>query len=115
LQQANHKFQRAGQYVIDWGHELEAQYQKYISSHGHRSTTTSTATKRAAPADGGGTTKKIKTENVGEEEMRERFESGTVDKLTLPILKEFLAAKKMAVAGKKAELVDRVIGYFESK
>lgn len=47
--------------------------------------------------------------------MRQRFENGTVDKLTLPVLKEFLVGKKLAAGGKKAELVDRVNVYFETK
>ncbi|KAF2434498.1 putative DSB repair complex subunit Ku70 [Tothia fuscella] len=109
---------RAGSYVTDWGTTLESSYQAYITEHGHRSTTTTSLKKRpAATADGDATTKKIKTEvdGVGEEEMRERFENGTVEKLTLPVLKEFLGAKKIPVGGKKKDLVDRVVGYFASK
>jgi ATP-dependent DNA helicase 2 subunit 1 len=47
--------------------------------------------------------------------MRARFEKGTLDKLTLPILKGFCQAKRLPTSGKKADLVDRVNDYFETK
>jgi ATP-dependent DNA helicase 2 subunit 1 len=110
--------QRAGKYVIDWGQELEAQYQAWVTEHGHRSTAT-TATKRSAPDGSAAPAKKIKSEKnadgPSEEEMRARFEKSTIDKLTLAVLKEFAITKGIDTKGKKGDLVERVQEYFENK
>jgi ATP-dependent DNA helicase 2 subunit 1 len=104
--------------VIDWGTELEEQYKAWVAENGHQLTTT-TATKRSAPDHGAAPTKKIKTEKntdtPGEEEMRGRFEKGTIDKLTLAVLKEFASTKSIDIRGKKGEVVERIQEYFENK
>jgi ATP-dependent DNA helicase 2 subunit 1 len=47
--------------------------------------------------------------------MRSRFEKGTIDKLTLAVLKEFASTKGIDVRGKKGDVVERVQEYFENK
>ncbi|KAF9012092.1 ku70-like protein [Hymenopellis radicata] len=56
----------------------------------------STATKRAAET------------SIDEAEIRSRYDSGTLDKLLVATLKEFLKSKAQPVSGKKADLVERV-------
>jgi ATP-dependent DNA helicase 2 subunit 1 len=104
---------RAGDMVIEWGKELEIQFQAWVNEHGHRSTT---ATKRAAPSDAGSSnSKKLKTEGISDEDMRERFGNNTIDKLTLPVLKDWASGKKLATNGKKGDIVERIQTYYESK
>jgi ATP-dependent DNA helicase 2 subunit 1 len=75
--------------------------------------------KRSAPSGSDAPTKKIKTEKdtdgPSEEEMRVRFEKGTIDKLTLPVLKEFAGPKGLDTKGKKGDIVERIQEYFENK
>ncbi|KAJ9392017.1 hypothetical protein DTO063F5_776 [Paecilomyces variotii] len=117
---------RAGEYVISWGEELEAQYRKIESRQPKSTTLTKRPAKSAAAADdeianakgAGRPAKKIKTESDGQpsaDEMRKAYEKGTISKLTMPILKDFLGAHNLSTAGKKADLVDRVEEFFERK
>lgn len=107
---------RAGEYVISWGEELEAQYRKMFEEQPK----TSTLAKRPGRAEAAeGPSKRAKTEADGGQgvtaEVRSHYERGDLSKLTLPVLKEFLAAQKLSTAGKKAELIERVEEYFERK
>jgi ATP-dependent DNA helicase 2 subunit 1 len=47
--------------------------------------------------------------------MRARFEKGTIEKLTLAVLKEFAIAKGIDTKGKKGDVVEKVQEYFENK
>lgn len=81
--------QRAGPYVVDWGVELEEQYQAWRKDSGP----TTTLTKRPAVAsshqDGGTAAKKSKThatatsssDGVGDEEMKDNYNKNTVGKV----------------------------------
>lgn len=107
---------RAGEYVISWGEELEAQYRKMFVEQPK----TSTLAKRPARAEAAeaAAAKKVKTEADGQgvtAEVRSHYERGDLSKLTLPVLKEFLSAQKLSTAGKKAELIERVEEFFERK
>ncbi|KAL1860186.1 ATP-dependent DNA helicase II subunit 1 [Paecilomyces lecythidis] len=117
---------RAGEYVISWGEELESQYRK-IETRAPKSTTLA---KRPAKSAAGGDdeianakgagrpAKKIKTESDGQasaDEVKKAYEKGTISKLTMPVLKDFLTAHHLSTAGKKADLVDRVEEFFETK
>ncbi|KAI9872889.1 MAG: ATP-dependent DNA helicase II subunit 1 [Pleopsidium flavum] len=109
--------QRAGPYVIDWGLELEQQYQAW--KRDNQSTTT--LAKRPGPNDTGGAPKKPKTaatagvDNVGDDEMRDHYNKNTVNKLTVAALRSWMARKNLDTIGKKADLVERIEGFFESK
>ncbi|KAJ5148652.1 hypothetical protein N7448_000230 [Penicillium atrosanguineum] len=112
---------RAGDYVLAWSEELDAQSAKMF---GGTAATKSTLVKRGpkeqpetADADAH-PAKRVKTEGGTSElddEIKRNFEKGTVAKLTMPVLKEFLVSHGRAAAGKKADLVDRVEQYFEQK
>lgn len=110
---------RAGDYVLQWGDVLEEEYRKMFSEQPK----TSTLVKRGKPsnesAQEGKPAKKVKTEDNSaqspEEEVLKHYHSGSLSKLTVSILKEFLNSKKIAVAGKKADLIERVEEYYDRK
>ncbi|KAI9852584.1 MAG: ATP-dependent DNA helicase II subunit 1 [Thelocarpon superellum] len=106
---------RAGEYVLEWGRELEQQYRLWQKEHGSGRV----GEKRALPIQEGGMLKRPKTttssESVNDEEMRRHFDRHAVDKLKVPALKAWLETKHMSIVGKKAELVERVEQWFEAK
>lgn len=63
--------------------------------------------------------KKVKTESANggnaSAEVQSHYSSGSLSKLTVAVLKEFLTEKKLSAAGKKADLVERVEEYFDRK
>ncbi|KIW02115.1 uncharacterized protein PV09_06606 [Verruconis gallopava] len=110
---------RAGPYVLDWGEELEKQYAAWQRKHGGHTSLATVGSKRTADGSVGGPAKKPKSSSSvdlpTEEDMRIMWEKGTLDKLTIPVLKEFCHAKRLLTSGKKADLVDRINDHFESK
>ncbi|KAL2000153.1 hypothetical protein VTN02DRAFT_3479 [Thermoascus thermophilus] len=116
---------RAGDYVISWGEELEAQYRTLESGRPKTSTlvkrpaaTPGRARDEAEPDDAQPSRKKAKTEaeaGAGDDNIRQSYERGSLSKLTMPILKDFLASQHLPTSGKKAELVERVEEFFERK
>ena len=83
-----------------------------------KSTLVKRGPKDSADSAGGPSAKRVKTEGGAggvDEEVKRCYEKGTVSKLTLPILKEFLTSHGRSAAGKKADLVDRVEQFFETK
>ncbi|KAF8799055.1 Ku DNA-binding complex, Ku70 subunit [Phlegmacium glaucopus] len=52
--------------------------------------------------------------SVDEAEIKSKYDTGTLSKLRVDQLKAFLNAKGQAVAGKKAELVERVSEWFDA-
>lgn len=75
--------QRAGAYVVDWGIELEQQYQARVKEN--REATA--MGKRAAPGDDGAAPKKRKTSNSGtidDIEMRAHFDKNNISKVGGP-------------------------------
>ena len=103
---------RAGELVLDWKTELDACAQKWTSEHGHALVTKEA--KRPAPSADDSPQKKAKTSkgNVGDEEMKQRWEDQTISKLTIPVLKDFLADKGLPTSGKKPDLVARVEQFY---
>ncbi|KAF2836768.1 protein Ku70 [Patellaria atrata CBS 101060] len=115
---------RAGNYVIEWGEELEEQYQLWQKEHSRSGMALkSIASKRTADSMSGPPTKKSKTASavvkdeggISDEQMKSNFERGIINKLTVPILKDWAHAKHISTSGKKAELVERIEEYFEKK
>ncbi|KAF3480730.1 Ku70 protein [Arthroderma uncinatum] len=101
---------RAGDLVIAWGEELESQYRTLEKSQ----PVTSTLVKRPASSAKGikeePASKRARTEEP--EDIRVYYEKGTLSKLTVAILKEFLGSHSLSTSGKKADLIERVEGYF---
>ncbi|KAL9580367.1 MAG: hypothetical protein Q9212_004534 [Teloschistes hypoglaucus] len=107
---------RAGEYVLDWGRELEELHRAWVKEGGAGGT----AGKRGADDDdeGDGKRKKVKVEAKEEEviddkEMRKMVDRGTVGKLKVGVLKAWVLGKGMDGKGKKDELVERVEEWFE--
>jgi ATP-dependent DNA helicase 2 subunit 1 len=104
--------------VTDWGRELEKAFKEFRASNPHDS---SVPAKRERPptANGdSGASKKVKTEPgtvPDDKEVRKLWEKGQVSKMTVTHLKDWLVSKKLPTAGKKADLVERVEGWFEAR
>ncbi|PYH38260.1 putative DSB repair complex subunit Ku70 [Aspergillus neoniger CBS 115656] len=109
---------RAGDYVLSWAEELEKQHAKTSTAAPHP---TSTLVKRgskdrASETEDSKPSKKIKVEEGSgnlEEEVRRHHEKGTLSKLTVAILKDFLTSNGRSNAGKKADLIERVEEFLE--
>lgn len=106
---------RIAEYVYAWNDVLENECSN-LPNYGIQ---TSTLAKRPAPSDKGApATKRIKSEGddgLSDASMRMMWEKGTLAKLTVAQLKEWLTRKGEGTAGKKADLVERVEACLESK
>lgn len=110
---------RAGPYVIDWGHELHRQFEDWRK---HNDSVT-VPVKRPAPSakddESSKGEKKARTmvlnDGLTHEDMKTAFEKQTINKLTIPQLKSWLASKSLPTSGKKFDLVERVEELFEKK
>lgn len=107
---------RAGDYVMEWSDQLNKQAAT-ITGSGPKSTLAKRGAKdQNAEDDSGKAPKKPKVEDGNsEDDLRKHFEKGTLSKLTLPVLKDFLTSRGRSAAGKKADLVERVEEVFETK
>ncbi|EAS30659.3 ATP-dependent DNA helicase II subunit 1 [Coccidioides immitis RS] len=106
---------RAGEHVLEWGEELETQNRLLENSK----PITSTLAKRPAPsrkAEGDErATKRVRAESTGDAEVKMHYEKGSLNKLTVTILKDFLLSHNLSGTGKKADLIDRVEEFFDRK
>lgn len=110
---------RVGKEAIEWGSILErvfkerqAEYPDTVPTGSKRPTAPHRAT---APAE---SRKKVKAEDgdsIGEAQVRSLWARGQLGSLTVAHLKEFATAKKIPVTGKKAEIVEKIEGWLESK
>ncbi|QGA14593.1 hypothetical protein EYB26_002249 [Talaromyces marneffei] len=110
---------RAGDYVLEWGEELEKQYQNMYTNQPKTSTLAKRGKPSYEPVAEDKPAKKVKTENANggnaSAEVQSHYRSGSLSKLTVAVLKEFLTEKQLSVSGKKADLVERVEEYFDRK
>lgn len=112
---------RAGEYVLAWGHELEAQYQLWQTQNAGQHIG---AKRISAPKSESGA-KKVKTEgktegkpSLNDVAMQKMFEQNTLSKCTVAQLKEFCKSKGIKLptpAPKKDAIVDEVTSFFENK
>ncbi|KAI9733245.1 MAG: ATP-dependent DNA helicase II subunit 1 [Cirrosporium novae-zelandiae] len=114
---------RAGDFIDEWREELDRQYRLWADgTHGDDESENKKLAlgKRQRPASGqsGATSKKIKAEpgdaGLGDTDMRKHYENETLEKLKVTDLKSWLSTKSLSVSGKKANLVERIEGYFEN-
>ncbi|KAE8154140.1 ATP-dependent DNA helicase II subunit 1 [Aspergillus avenaceus] len=111
---------RAGDYVLSWADELEAQYVK-TAAPGPKSTLVKRSAKdRASEAEDAASKPhkkvKVETDEQGMDDVvRAHYQKGSLSKLTVPVIKDFLTAHGRSAAGKKADLVERVEEYFDQK
>ena len=109
---------RVGAEVTDWGIELENAFREHLQAN--RASGGSVLKKRSANGETAGPapSKRIKTEDgevVSEQQMRKLWEKQQVGKLTVQQLKDFCTAKSVPVNGRKADLVERIEGWFETR
>lgn len=103
---------RAGDYVVEWGQELDQQYLAWKGDH-------SSEKKRSAPAaTAGPALKRVKREDddaggvLGDDVVKDAVKTKRTKHLTNPQLKEWLKSKGLDTSGKKADLMERVEDYF---
>lgn len=110
---------RVGNETIVWGSTLERVFKQH---HADNPDTIPTGSKR--PTNGHGqmssaaSSKKVKSENgdgISEERVRQLWEKGQLGTLTVAQLKEFAVTKRIVVAGKKSEIVEKIESWLESK
>eukprot|EP00823_Brevimastigomonas_motovehiculus_P008130 TRINITY_DN7402_c0_g1_i1.p1 TRINITY_DN7402_c0_g1~~TRINITY_DN7402_c0_g1_i1.p1 ORF type:complete len:665 (+),score=195.38 TRINITY_DN7402_c0_g1_i1:67-2061(+) len=70
--------------------------------------------KRKAPEKKETKSKKVKVD-ASTLDFNDLIESGAIQKLTIPVLKEFLKSKRLQVSGKKADLIERIGAYLEKQ
>ncbi|KAK3718508.1 ATP-dependent DNA helicase II subunit 1 [Vermiconidia calcicola] len=111
---------RAGQYVVDFGQTLDEHFRKWQKDSGRDvHPTANGGAKRSKPA-ANGVAKKVKQEDGDddgptEEDMRSAYEKDALSKFTVANLKSFLQSRGTSATGKKADLVDAVTRFFETK
>lgn len=111
---------RVGNEAIEWGRTLDATYKEYLAENpdaanvGAKRSTNGSST----AAFGAGAVKKIKTEPgdaISEADMRGLCQRQKISTLTVAQLKDFCMVKKIAVGGKKGDIVERIEAWFEQK
>lgn len=108
---------RVGVEVEGWKKELEKSYQQHAADNPDARKPASSK-RGAANVEQNSDSKRVKTEPgqaISEQEMRNLWQKGTVASLTVPQLKDFCTVKKLALGGKKTEIVERIEGWFESR
>lgn len=115
---------RAGHMVIEWGQELESQFQAWQEAEGR--TKHETAKKRSASSDTPQLPKRLKMSQgaaspagadvMTDEDLKKHWQQGKLSKLTVAALSDWLKHKKISTGGKKKqELVEAVEGFFENR
>lgn len=102
--------------MLEWGTILDEELRKWQQSQSGRTVDI----KRPGTSSGEPPEKKQKTldgPHVSDESMKIRFQKGTINALTVAVLKQFLKDKDIRISStaKKAELVEEVESYFERK
>ena len=108
---------RVGNETIQWGMVLEKVFKEYQSENPD---TIPTGSKRSTNGNalGSGANKKVKTESgdvINEGEIRKLWQKGQIASLTVAQLKEFCGVKKIAASGKKADIIELIEEWLESK
>jgi ATP-dependent DNA helicase 2 subunit 1 len=108
--------------TTEWGKVLETVFKQHLqdnpdaASTGSKRPTSNGTTAQSTKAASG---KKVKAEDTGnginEVEIRQLWQKGQLGKLTVAELKDFAAAKKIPVTGRKADIVEKIEGWLESK
>lgn len=102
---------RAGDYVVEWGVELDEQFRSWQAERGNDK-------KRAATISSDKPSKKIKKEDdeddgaMDDDVVKRAAKGGTLKKIPNPQLKEWLKSKKLDTTGKKDDLMQRIEDYF---
>ncbi|KAF2162983.1 hypothetical protein M409DRAFT_26832 [Zasmidium cellare ATCC 36951] len=113
---------RAGDYVLDWGAQLETAFNEWQEENkANIKPATNGASKRTAQsASAPRGSKKVKDEDddeaVSDEQMRAAHNKNTISKYKVADLKAWMSTKGIkAAGGKKADYVDAITSHFETK
>lgn len=116
---------RAGEYVLDWGRELDEQYRAWQQEHVNELAQHRGAPKRSAPASsiiGGSLSKRVKNDAANQSgdtmtqaDVKALFDKNKIAALSLPQLKAFAKHVDLGTGGRKAEIVERIEAFFERK
>lgn len=111
---------RAGEFVVQWGEELDKEYDIWLKESKKNIHPTETGGAKRTKADAAPkAAKKVKAEDdegYSETDWREAYEKSALNKFKVADLKTFVQAKGIGKGiTKKADLVDAVTGYFETK
>jgi ATP-dependent DNA helicase 2 subunit 1 len=112
---------RVGGYVVEWGEELESAFAAWEAQNRANLPPTTTGAKRGAASTAGKSSKKIKDEDddeVGLDDatVRKAFEKDQLAKFKVAELKSWCAVKGIGKGvSKKADFVDAIVGWFETK
>lgn len=109
---------RAGSMAVEWGNELNRIYKEHVAENPDSANLSDKRpTARGSKANGESeSSKRVKVEDsMAEEDLRKLFDAGKLSSLTVAQLKDFANTKKILVGGRKADLVERIEAWFESK
>ncbi|OAX79709.1 ATP-dependent DNA helicase II subunit 1 [Emergomyces africanus] len=111
---------RAGEHVIAWGEELEAQHLIIEAQQPVTSTLVKRPASRAQEQVKGDSrpAKKVKTSpdaSAATDHVTRHYEKGALNKLTVAVLKDFLQSQGLPGTGKKADLIEKVEEFLEQK
>jgi ATP-dependent DNA helicase 2 subunit 1 len=113
---------RAGDYVKEFGEVLDKHYAMWQAQNKDSIRPTANGgAKRSQLSSGSTAPKKIKKEGSDgsdgptDDELREAWQKDSLESFTVPQLKSFLSLKGLKVAGKKADLVNSITEWFETR
>ncbi|KAF2138231.1 uncharacterized protein K452DRAFT_256339 [Aplosporella prunicola CBS 121167] len=105
---------RVGDQVTEWGQVLDQEFSEWeaASRQQHK--------RRGESEQPQALPKRAKTEAAAgdvldDAEMKGHYERGSLAKLTVPVLKNWAHSKHISVAGKKADIIERIEEHFETK
>jgi ATP-dependent DNA helicase 2 subunit 1 len=113
---------RVGVETTEWGKALDTAFKNHLQENPDAASTgskrpTSNSTTFDSTKTGQG--KKIKAEDtrsaVDEVQIRQLWQKGNLGKLTVAELKDFAAMKKIPITGRKADIVEKMEAWLESK
>lgn len=117
---------RAGEMVIEWGQELETQFQAWHASESRSRDRgiKETSKKRSGDPDTTSLPKRMKTSQgtapptsadvMSDEDMKKYWQQDKLSKLTVTMMSDWLRQKKISAGGKKKQdLIEAIEGYFE--
>lgn len=106
---------------MQWGAEVERAFEEWSLAHGDSlKASSSGASKRIAAASSAPRTKKVKNEDedeaITDAAMRSAYDKDTLSMFKVPELKSWCASKGLAKGlTKKADIVDAITSFFETK
>jgi len=115
---------RAGQYVVEWGEILDEQFRMWQQDNDRHVKPTASGAAKRTKADGASSAKsqKVKQEDEDDEEgltdrdMKTAYQRDALSKFKVADLKAWLQGKGLGKGlTKKADLVEAVTGWFETK